>query len=164
MRLPQLHDALVQAAEAQEASQQRGSRPRKRAVLLGSLATALLCAAGAAAVLYAGDSKPLVGNLAQGPNGRASKYTIQVFPMMTAGWAGWCTVAVFAEGSSTRTTVYGCGKSTLLQIVSGILQPTTGRVVTRGRIAALLELGAGFNPEFSGRENVYLNGEIMGLS
>jgi ABC-type polysaccharide/polyol phosphate transport system ATPase subunit len=58
----------------------------------------------------------------------------------------------------------GCGKSTLLQIVSGILQPTTGRVVTRGRIAALLELGAGFNPEFTGRENVYLNGEIMGLS
>jgi lipopolysaccharide transport system ATP-binding protein len=58
----------------------------------------------------------------------------------------------------------GCGKSTLLQIVSGILQPTAGRVVTRGRIAALLELGAGFNPEFSGRENVYLNGEIMGLS
>ncbi len=58
----------------------------------------------------------------------------------------------------------GCGKSTLLQLVSGILQPTMGRVVTRGRIAALLELGAGFNPEFSGRENVYLNGEIMGLS
>ena len=58
----------------------------------------------------------------------------------------------------------GCGKSTLLQIVSGILQPTRGRVVTRGRIAALLELGAGFNPEFSGRENVYLNGEILGLS
>ena len=58
----------------------------------------------------------------------------------------------------------GCGKSTLLQIVCGILQPTTGRVATRGRIAALLELGAGFNPEFSGRENVYLNGEIMGLS
>jgi ABC-type polysaccharide/polyol phosphate transport system ATPase subunit len=58
----------------------------------------------------------------------------------------------------------GCGKSTLLQMVSGILQPTMGRVVTRGRIAALLELGAGFNPEFSGRENVFLNGEIMGLS
>lgn len=58
----------------------------------------------------------------------------------------------------------GCGKSTLLQIVSGILQPTMGRVATRGRIAALLELGAGFNPEFTGRENVYLNGEIMGLS
>jgi ABC-type polysaccharide/polyol phosphate transport system ATPase subunit len=58
----------------------------------------------------------------------------------------------------------GCGKSTLLQIVSGILQPTTGRIVTHGRIAALLELGAGFNPEFSGRENVYLNGELLGLS
>ncbi len=58
----------------------------------------------------------------------------------------------------------GCGKSTLLQVVSGILQPTSGRVVTRGRIAALLELGAGFNPEFTGRENVRLNGEILGLS
>lgn len=58
----------------------------------------------------------------------------------------------------------GSGKSTLLQIVSGILQPTRGRVLTKGRIAALLELGAGFNPEFTGRENVYLNGEILGLS
>src|ERR1039457_2836783 len=58
----------------------------------------------------------------------------------------------------------GCGKSTLLQIVCGILPPTSGRVVARGRIAALLELGAGFNPEFSGREYVYLNGEIMGMS
>jgi lipopolysaccharide transport system ATP-binding protein len=58
----------------------------------------------------------------------------------------------------------GSGKSTLLQIISGILQPTSGRVHCSGRIAALLELGAGFNPEFSGRENVYLNGEIMGLS
>ena len=58
----------------------------------------------------------------------------------------------------------GSGKSTLLQIISGILQPTTGRVLCHGRVAALLELGAGFNPEFSGRDNVYLNGEIMGLS
>ena len=58
----------------------------------------------------------------------------------------------------------GCGKSTLLQVISGILQPTTGRVLKSGRIAALLELGAGFNPEFTGRENVLLNGEIMGLS
>ncbi|MEO8097844.1 MAG: ABC transporter ATP-binding protein [Acidobacteriota bacterium] len=57
----------------------------------------------------------------------------------------------------------GSGKSTLLQIVSGILQPTRGRVLTRGRIAALLELGAGFNPEFTGRENVYLNAEILGI-
>ena len=58
----------------------------------------------------------------------------------------------------------GSGKSTLLQIVSGILQPSSGRVITRGRIAALLELGAGFNPEFTGRENVFLNAEIMGLT
>ncbi len=58
----------------------------------------------------------------------------------------------------------GSGKSTLLQIVSGILSPTRGRVLTGGRVAALLELGAGFNPDFTGRENVRLNGEIMGLS
>ncbi|MBL8214739.1 MAG: ABC transporter ATP-binding protein [Bryobacterales bacterium] len=58
----------------------------------------------------------------------------------------------------------GSGKSTLLQIVSGILPPTSGRVQASGRIAALLELGAGFNPEFTGRENVFLSGEIMGLS
>ncbi len=58
----------------------------------------------------------------------------------------------------------GSGKSTLLQIVCGIVQPTSGRVSTEGRIAALLELGAGFNPEFTGRENVFLSGEILGLS
>jgi lipopolysaccharide transport system ATP-binding protein len=58
----------------------------------------------------------------------------------------------------------GSGKSTLLQVASGILQPTTGRVAVEGRVAALLELGAGFNTEFTGRENVFLNGEIMGLS
>ena len=58
----------------------------------------------------------------------------------------------------------GSGKSTLLQIITGILKPTTGRVLCAGRVAALLELGAGFNPEFSGRDNVLLNAEIMGLS
>ncbi len=58
----------------------------------------------------------------------------------------------------------GSGKSTLLQIICGIVGPTRGRVETHGRIAALLELGAGFNPEFTGRENVFLNAEILGLS
>ena len=58
----------------------------------------------------------------------------------------------------------GSGKSTLLQIVTGVLSPTEGRVETRGRIAALLELGSGFNHEFTGRENVFLNGALLGFS
>lgn len=58
----------------------------------------------------------------------------------------------------------GSGKSTLLQLICGILQPTFGTINVEGRIAALLELGAGFNPEFTGKQNVYLNGAILGFS
>jgi ABC-2 type transport system ATP-binding protein len=58
----------------------------------------------------------------------------------------------------------GSGKSTLLKAIGGIIDPTTGRVMRRGRMAALLELGAGFHPDLSGRENVFLNASILGLS
>jgi ABC-type polysaccharide/polyol phosphate transport system ATPase subunit len=58
----------------------------------------------------------------------------------------------------------GSGKSTLLQLIAGILTPTSGSASVTGRVSALLELGAGFNPEFSGRDNVYLNGSILGFS
>lgn len=58
----------------------------------------------------------------------------------------------------------GSGKSTLLQMICGTVHPTAGRITTHGRVAALLELGAGFNPEFTGRENVFLNASLYGLS
>ncbi len=58
----------------------------------------------------------------------------------------------------------GSGKSTLLQIIAGTLRPTTGTANVRGRVAALLELGSGFNPDFTGRENVYLNAAVLGLA
>lgn len=58
----------------------------------------------------------------------------------------------------------GQGKSTLLQVIGGIIRPTEGSVTTRGRVAILLEVGAGFHPDLTGRENIYMNGSILGLT
>src|SRR5262249_37075034 len=69
------------------------------------------------------------------------------------------------EGSTVGLLGHnGSGKSTLLKCVAGILQPTSGEILTRGRVAALLELGAGFNHELTGRENIFMNASILGLS
>ncbi|MFE6963800.1 ABC transporter ATP-binding protein [Agromyces sp. NPDC057679] len=70
-----------------------------------------------------------------------------------------------AEGESVAVLGYnGSGKSTLLKLVSGVLEPDAGRILTRGRVAGLIEVGAGFHPDLSGRENVYLNAAILGMN
>jgi ABC-type polysaccharide/polyol phosphate transport system ATPase subunit len=95
---------------------------------------------------------------------------------MEAMWRGrrryhdefWALHGVtFRVPAGTTTGVIGMngsGKSTLLQVIAGILQPTTGTVAIEGRVASLLELGAGFNPDFTGRDNVVMNGAIMGFT
>ena len=67
-----------------------------------------------------------------------------------------CCLAIIGEN--------GSGKSTLLRMIAGVTRPTTGRIDVHGRVSALIELGAGFNPEFTGRENVYLNAAILGFT
>ncbi|MET3466750.1 ABC transporter ATP-binding protein [Microbacterium sp. BDGP8] len=72
---------------------------------------------------------------------------------------------VIEEGESVAILGYnGSGKSTLLKLISGVMQPDGGEVLTRGRVAGLIEVGAGFHPELSGRENVFLNAAILGMS
>lgn len=71
---------------------------------------------------------------------------------------------VINEGESVAILgLNGSGKSTLLKLVSGVMEPDDGRVLTRGRVAGLIEVGAGFHPELSGRENVFLNAAILGM-
>lgn len=69
------------------------------------------------------------------------------------------------EGESVALLGYnGSGKSTMLKLISGVLRPDEGKVLTRGRVAGLIEVGAGFHPDLSGRENIYLNAAILGMT
>jgi ABC-2 type transport system ATP-binding protein len=71
---------------------------------------------------------------------------------------------VISEGESVAILgMNGSGKSTLLKLISGVMEPDQGEVLTRGRVAGLIEVGAGFHPELSGRENVFLNAAILGM-
>lgn len=70
-----------------------------------------------------------------------------------------------AEGESIALLgMNGSGKSTMLKLISGVLNPDSGRVLTRGRVAGLIEVGAGFHPDLSGRENIFLNAAILGMN
>lgn len=104
------------------------------------------------------------------------------FPIYRSPWqALWhalnpkANVKVFQALSDIELTVYrgetigivghnGAGKSTLLQLITGVMQPDCGQITRTGRVVGLLELGSGFNPEFTGRENIFFNGAILGMS
>lgn len=90
---------------------------------------------------------------------------IQGLPPAEAFWAVRDVSFAVEEGQSIGLVGHnGAGKSTILKLMTRVLEPTSGRVTTQGRIAALLELGSGFHPELSGRENVFLYGSLMGFS
>lgn len=103
--------------------------------------------------------KQFVMPLARGIAGKANKEYFREF---------WALKDVSFEIKKGETVGIigrnGSGKSTLLQMICGTLNPTSGSIQTNGRIAALLELGSGFNPEFTGRENVYINAAVLGLN
>lgn len=88
--------------------------------------------------------------------GRAPNERVQVLRGLSLSIPQGATVGLLGRN--------GSGKSTLIRVIAGIYRPDRGRVVTQGRISALIELGAGFHPEFTGRENVYVNGIILGLT
>lgn len=96
-----------------------------------------------------------IGSPAEALDGDRSK---AVYALQDVGFSVWKGEAFGIIGRN------GAGKSTLLQIVAGTLRATAGQCSVRGRVTALLELGSGFNPEFTGRENVYLAGSILGIS
>ena len=90
--------------------------------------------------------------------GRSNKHKDDFWALRDVGFSVESGTSIGLIGAN------GSGKSTLLKIIGGIIEPTSGIVERRGRVAALLELGAGFHPDLTGRENVFLNAAILGLS